>query len=346
MPIRNLPIRRTLATVAMSAIALWSSGSAADLLRVDNFGSNPGDLQMFKLVPPSLPASAPLVVALHGCTQRAADYDDETGWTALAQRFGFALLLPQQQEQNNSRLCFNWFNGWAFSDLWLWHEWGSDQTRDDGEALSIKQMIDRMRTDHDIDARQIYITGLSAGGAMTAVMLAVYPELFAGGAIIAGVPYKCATNGTESLTQCGVDLTRSGSVPISDLSPSAWRQRVRSASSHAGPWPRVSIWHGTADKTVRPENARELLEQWSAVHGIDQIPEVETIVKGFPHRTYRDTSGRAVIETYTVNGMGHGVPVDPGRATDQCGLPGTHVFAVGICSSFYIGRFWGLISLN
>lgn len=333
---------RRLAAVALFCVYAAHAAPEITLHEVGNFGSNPGNLRMFKYVPPSLPASAPLVVALHGCTQQASDYDDETGWTTLARRHGFILLLPQQQAGNNARLCFNWFNGDALSDWWLWYEWGSDQDRDKGEALSIKQMVDRMKADHNIDPQRVYVTGLSGGGAMTAVMLATYPDVFAGGGIFAGVPYKCAHTGAEALTQCGIDLDNSGNGHIANLSPAAWAKRVRDATNFAGPWPRVSIWQGQADKTVNPENARELMEQWTAVHGVDHVPDTEDNVKGFPHRVYRDTQGKAVVETYAITGMGHGVPVDPGNGNDQCGRAGPRTFAVGICSSYYLARFWGI----
>jgi poly(hydroxyalkanoate) depolymerase family esterase len=116
-----------------------------------------------------------LVVALHGCTQTAADYDHGSGWTRLADRYGFAVLFPEQQRANNPNNCFNWFLP-------------SDTRRSHGEAFSIRQMIERVITDHGVDRRRVFVVGLSAGGAMTSAMLATYPDLFAGGAIIAGLP--------------------------------------------------------------------------------------------------------------------------------------------------------------
>jgi poly(3-hydroxybutyrate) depolymerase len=98
------------------AIGLWLSSEAFGATTTEDvsFGSNPGNLRMFKFVPDGLAAGRPLVVALHGCTQTASSYDDETGWTALAERLGFALLLPQQRQGifptgNNAAGCFNWF---------------------------------------------------------------------------------------------------------------------------------------------------------------------------------------------------------------------------------------------
>ncbi|TIL83807.1 MAG: PHB depolymerase family esterase, partial [Mesorhizobium sp.] len=116
-----------------------------------------------------LPEAAPLVVVLHGCTQTAAGYDDGSGWSQLADQEGFTLLFPEQQRANNPNLCFNWFVP-------------GDTKRNGGEALSIRQMIGAVVVEYGLDRKRIFITGLSAGGAMTSVMLACYPEVFAGGA--------------------------------------------------------------------------------------------------------------------------------------------------------------------
>jgi feruloyl esterase len=149
------------------------------------FGTNPGNLRMFAYVPKDLAKPRALVVALHGCTQTAAVYDHGSGWSTLADTHGFMVLFPEQQRANNPNNCFNWF---------LPH----DTQRDQGEALSIRQMIERMIRDHNIDRRRIFVVGLSAGGAMASAMLATYPDVFAGGAIIAGLPYGSARNVQEA----------------------------------------------------------------------------------------------------------------------------------------------------
>lgn len=315
---------RILGAVLMATFGLGAIGPAQALTEVTGFGSNPGNLRMFEYVPAGLPGNAPLVVALHACTQSAASYDDETGWQMLADRWQFALLLPQQQSSNNATGCFNWFEA-------------GDITRGQGEALSIRQMVDRMLADHAGNAGRVYMTGLSSGGAMAAAMLATYPEVFAGGAIIAGIPYRCATSLTAAFG-C--------QNPGTDLTPAQWGDRVRAASDHTGPWPIVSIWHGDADFVVRPLNQTESLQQWTNVHGIDQTPDVQDTLAGYPHRVYKDAAGNVLVETITIPGMGHGTPVDPGPGETQCGTAGAFILDVNICSSYYIGRFWGLDNLD
>src|SRR5689334_23050100 len=185
---------------------------------------------MLEFVPEDLPAGAPLVVALHGCTQTAGGYDRGTGWSTLAAREGFALLLPEQRQGNNANRCFNWFEP-------------GDTRRDQGEAASIRQMVAHMVERHRLDPQRVFVTGLSAGGAMASVMLATYPEVFAAGAILAGLPYGAA----HSMPEAFEAMTTGRPRPARD-----WAEAVRRASPHRGPWPRVSVWQGEADTTVRP----------------------------------------------------------------------------------------------
>lgn len=315
-------LRRSLASLTL-LFSLVAAPAFAQT-EVTGFGSNPGNLRMFKYVPSGLSANAPLVVALHGCSQTASSYDAETGWQLFADRFRFALLLPQQQSANNSSGCFNWF------------ELG-DISRGQGEVLSIKQMVDRMAADHGIATSRVYVTGLSAGGAMTSSLLAAYPDVFAGGAIIAGLPHRCATSQSAAFSCMN---------PGSDQTPAQWGDKVRASSTWTGPWPIVSIWHGDADYVVRPANQNESMEQWTNVHGIDQTADVSDTVGGYPHKVYTNASGQPRVETYTITGMGHGTPVDPGTGETQCGTAGAYILDVNLCSSYYIARFFGLDNLD
>ncbi|GIG56942.1 feruloyl esterase [Longispora fulva] len=315
---------RVLTTLALLTLALTLAGPAhaAALTEVTGFGSNPGDLRMFTYVPPGLPAGRPLVVALHGCGQNAAGYATDSGWTELADRYALAVLVPQTSTANNIQGCFNWFLP-------------GDTGRGAGEALSIRQMVARLAADAGTDPARTYVTGLSAGGAMTAVMLAAYPDVFAGGGIAAGLPYRCATTVLEATVNCmsqGVDLT-----------PAQWGDKVRAASGYNGPWPVVSIWHGTADPTVNPVNLRELADQWTDVHGADRTADVTDTVNGYPHQVFRDAAGAAVVETFSVTGMRHAQPIDPGTGPGQCGRAGDpYILDVDVCAAYQMMVFWGL----
>jgi poly(hydroxyalkanoate) depolymerase family esterase len=225
----------------MDSLGLAQGGGGSGRLEaMTGFGSNPGDLVANCYFPPNLAPGAPLVVVLHGCTQNAAAYDQGSGWSQLADRFGFALLFPEQSRSNNHNLCFNWFSS-------------GDIRRGQGEAASIAQMVRHMVGSHGLDPARVFINGLSAGGAMTAAMLATYPELFAGGAIIAGLPYGVADNVPQAL-----ERMRGQGMP----SRRALANKIANASDHKGPWPTLSVWHGTADGTVVPANAAIIVDQW------------------------------------------------------------------------------------
>ena len=261
------------------------------------------------------------MVVLHGCTQTAAEYDQGSGWSRLADRHGFVLLFPQQDRANNANLCFNWFER-------------GDITRGQGEAQSINQMIETVTIAHGIDRDRIFITGLSAGGAMASVMLATYPEMFAGGAIIAGLPYGCASN----VQQAFGAMRSAGQTRTAALAAI-----VQNASGHEGPWPKVSVWHGSDDTTVHPNNADAIVEQWLPLHGLSKSPSTADVVDGYPHRAWRDASGQIVVEAYSITGMGHGTPLDTSNA-DSFDVAGPHMLDVAISSSQRIAEFWGLIS--
>jgi poly(hydroxyalkanoate) depolymerase family esterase len=285
-----------------------------------DFGSNPGNLRMFGYRPATLADNPALVVVLHGCTQTASGYDLGAGWSTLADRYGFVLLLPEQQRFNNPNGCFNWFQP-------------EHSHRNQGEPLSIRQMIEKSVVDHGIDRRRIFVTGLSAGGAMTSVMLACYPEVFAAGAIVAGLPYGAAANVQQAFESMFQSPSRS---------PREWGDLVRKASSHRGPWPRISVWHGNADKTVIPSNALEILKQWTEVHGLPLSPSVNTQTDGFPRAVWINEAGDELIEAYSITNMEHGTPLAVGEVEGGCGAPGPFLLPVGISSSYHIAKFFGI----
>jgi poly(hydroxyalkanoate) depolymerase family esterase len=298
-----------------------AAGPADDgkLAWLEAFGSNPGSLRARLHVPASYRRGNALVVVLHGCTQTAAGYDHGTGWSQLADKEGFIVLLPEQQRSNNPNLCFNWFSP-------------EDASRGSGEALSIRQMINAVQMQHQTDPARVFVTGLSAGGAMAAVMLATYPEIFAGGAVIAGLPYGTARTVPEAF-----DRMRGQGLP----SPAALVELVRSATSHRGPWPTLSVWHGTSDSTVDQSNAEALIEQWRRLHETSERPASQALVDGHQHRLWKDRQGRTVVEDYRIAGLSHGTPLDPGHAGSGENA-GPFLLDAGISSTRRTAQFWGI----
>jgi poly(hydroxyalkanoate) depolymerase family esterase len=296
-----------------------STSASSRLQPFTGFGSNPGQLRAWIHVPDTVRLGAPLVVVLHGCTQDASGYDESSGWSRLADQHGFIVLYPEQQRSNNPNLCFNWFSP-------------ADAARGQGEALSIRQMITAVQTRHRTAADKIFVNGLSAGGAMAAVMLATYPDVFAAGAVIAGLPFAVAHTVPEAF-----DRMRGHGGPA----PERLAQFVKNASAHTGPWPRLSVWHGTADTTVDQLNASALIDQWRPLHGAAATPSTADSVNGYPHRVWQDARGRAAIEEYRVTGLGHGTPLDV-VGSDHSETAGPFMLDAGISSTRLIASFWGI----
>jgi len=295
-------------------------------------------------------SAPPLVVVLHGCKQSAHDYAADSGWLKYARRFAFNLLLPEQKSGwfgNNELGCFNWF-------------YRGDQEPEGGETLSIKQMIDFMVEQKLADPKRIYITGLSAGGAMTAVMLASYPGTFAGGGIVAGVPYGCSRVPAyvpRWWLGYGWNLSYTGPYrcmnPGLDLSATQWGNKIRALHrSVPSKWPRISIWHGKEDKTVAVRNAMELAEQWTNLHNIKQLRSASQPHDGYDHIVYLDAAGQTAVELFLLNGFGHGQPIKPDdrwfsrEKLDECGRTSKFMLKSPLCASFYMARLWELLPAN
>ena len=302
--------------------------------------ANPGALDMYEYVPGGALSGA-LVVALHGCTQSASAYVG-AGWSSAADVYGMVVLYPEQVTANNENRCFNWYD--------------QDDTLRNGESLSIVNAVQASISAHGLDAQRVYVTGLSAGGAMTAVLLAGYPDKgtsnttftgFAGGAVMAGLPFESACTGADH-TSCPTGSAYGDAFtamnPGKNLTPAQWGDRVRSATPNAHSWPRVSVWGGTSDTTVAPMNVSEIVDQFTNVNGVSATPTTTDTVEGQAHQSFADASGGVRVETYRVSGMPHGTAIDPafdfGVAGKSCGTAQAYILDKGICSTYYALKFW------
>lgn len=285
------------------------------LTEVTAFGDNPGGLKMFVHAPPGGKASA-IVVAMHGCTQGASDYV-AAGWNEVADKAGVAVVYPEQTTANSFQKCFRWY------------EKGQIE-RGAGEASSIAAMTAYAKTQYG--ATHAYVTGLSAGAAMTAVMLATYPDVFEAGAIMAGLPYACATSQTDAYSCMS---------PGRDKTPEAWAALVPAVAGASAP--RVSIWHGDADYIVNPKNESELVKQWTGVAKVPMTAPVSETVGGATHAEYKDASGVVRVESWLVKGMSHGVALDP---KGGCGTAGAYLLDEGLCSTAKAAAFFGLVGAD
>ena len=311
-------IRRALDHARDSVGLTLSPTPPADALRgrvvEAAFGANPGALTMKLHVPAAAPRpGGPLLVLLHGCGQDAAGFAAASGWTALADRLGAPLLLPEQASRNNPGRCFNWFDP-------------GDIARDAGEAQSIRQMAEAAIVRFGCSRERVYVAGLSAGGAMAAAVLAAYPDVFAAGAVVAGLPVGSASDVRSAMARM--------SAAGADLDGPGWAARARAVAppGYGGRWPRISIWQGGADRVVDPANAVNLEAQWLALHGLGDAPTQDLSPRpGRRRRVWRDS-----VEVWTINGMAHGYPVAHASAE-------AFVLDAGIDATAEIARFWGLL---
>lgn len=291
---------------------------------ITNFGDNPGKLRMYLYVPSDAKGPMPLVVALHGCSQNAEELAEISGWNELADRYGFAVLYPEQRSGNNMTTCFNWFLP-------------NDSEGDGGELASIRSMMDYAAQLIAIDGERIFTYGLSAGAAMANSLLANDPAGFAGGAIFAGGAHGSATNAWQGMQVM---------MNPENLSPEEWKRRIP-GKLEKGNLPKVIIVQGTKDYVVDPRNAQELIDQWSAAHGTDNVEngvdEAYTGNQSIQRLYYSSEFEQEAVVFYSIIGLGHQLAVDPGTGARQGGQTGAFAVDLDFYSTWYIAKDFGLI---
>ncbi|MDP1568238.1 MAG: PHB depolymerase family esterase [Polaromonas sp.] len=230
----------------------------------------------------------PLVVMLHGCTQNPDDFAAGTGMNAPAAEQGFFVLYPEQAQDANPQRCWNWFKH-------------NHQQRGSGEPALIASMAQAVMKDYGIDPRRVYIAGLSAGGAMAAIVAGAYPELFAAAGVHSGLPGGAAGNLPEALA-----LMNSGTVGPVLQSGGRFGAAPRAKAPPAVPVPTI-VFHGDADRTVHPRNGEQVIA--AALGDTAGRPRVEQGVspngRRYTRSTHHDGEGKALAEHWRVEGAGH-----------------------------------------
>lgn len=286
--------------IAGMIFMLFLSLGAVSSSAAGSFTSKTYNGRTYKLYVPSSyqgGAALPLVVMLHGCTQDPDQFAAGTQMNALAETEKFFVLYPEQPSSANSNKCWNWFDT-------------AHQSRVSGEPALIAGMVNQIKSSYSIDADQVFVGGLSAGAAMSVIMGATYPDIFAAISVGAGLEYKAATSVTGAYTA----MSSGGPNPIQqgDLAYSAMGEHKRVVP--------VILFHGTADYTVAPINAHQILSQWAqtndrASDGLDNnniddtadqtLPGTVSGGRSYTHYIYKDTAGKTVMEKYMIEGMGH-----------------------------------------
>jgi poly(hydroxyalkanoate) depolymerase family esterase len=243
--------------------------------------------------------TVPLVCMLHGCTQDAASFAAATLMTDAADRHGFVAVYPQQERGDNARGCWNWFLP-------------QHQARGAGEPASIAAIVRELMgtaSPWTIDPRRVFVAGLSAGGAMAAILAAAYPDLFCAVAVHSGLAYRSATDVGAAFTA----MARGSEDPLGQ-----GRAAHAEMGRRARPVPSIVV-HGSADATVAPVNAARVLQQSMAANRLAapetcdlDVARPTTTERGevdgghaYTHSRWTDRRGGVMHELLMVDGLGH-----------------------------------------
>jgi len=242
--------------------------------------SNAAGSRRYRLYVPARPASGPrpLVVMLHGCKQNPDDFAAGTTMNALAEEHGCLVLYPEQPSSANANACWNWFEG-------------AHQDRDGGEPAILAGMTREVLREHGGDPARVFVAGLSAGGAMAAILGGTHPELYAAVGVHSGLPAGCAHDLMSALN--AMKGTRG--------------RKKRSAASGGGKRVPAIVFHGDCDSTVHASNGEAVLRQFASGDKLREVEERGHDDKGRSHTrtTLVDAGGRTVAEYWVLHGAGH-----------------------------------------
>jgi acetylxylan esterase len=300
-PVHPLPPRRRrtvlagLLAAALTVLSLATGvvtarpASAAALTEITNFGSNPTGLRMHLYVPDRVGARPAIVVAVHYCTGSGPVFFSGTEFRSLADQFGFIVIYPSATRSGN---CFDVSSPGALTH---------NSTSDPAGIVSMVRWVEQNRNG---DPARVFVTGASSGAMMTNVLLGDYPDVFKAGAAFMGVPFFCfaTTDGSLWNSTCANGQRTD--------TPQGWGNRVRNAfPGFTGTRPRMQLWHGTADTTLRFPNFGEEIKQWTNVLGVSQTPVLTDHPQStWTHTRYGSNTGTAAVEAYSIANVGHSLP--------------------------------------
>ena len=237
--------------------------------------------------PPGTHAALPLVLMLHGCTQDPADFAAGTRMNALADRHGVLVAYPAQPARDNGSRCWNWFRR-------------QDQRRDAGEPSILAGIVAHVASDHRVDARRVYVAGLSAGAAMAVILGRTYPDVFAAVGAHSGLPFGAAHDVPSAFQ------AMHGTAGAGTATGAAARERRGDLS---GVMPTI-VFHGNADRTVHERNGTAIVHDAmaDAATGTPLAAQrIEGATGGRRHtrETFVDADGRSMVEHWVLHGAGH-----------------------------------------
>jgi poly(hydroxyalkanoate) depolymerase family esterase len=276
--------------VAAATLLGTNPAGAASLVEITGFGQNPSNLRMHVYAPDVRVSPPPVLVAIHYCTGTGPAFFNGTEFRALADQYGFIVIYPSA---TRSGQCFDVSSAQA-----LRRNGGSD-------PVGIKSMVDYVISSYGANSSRVYVTGASSGAMMTNVMLGNYPDVFKAGAAFMGVPHSCfsTTDGSMWNSQCANGQRIMTAQQWGDLARAAF-------PGYTGARPRVQLFHGTTDDTLRYPNFGEEIKQWTNVLGASQTPtSTDTPQSGWTRTRYGGTGVNAPVEGISVANVGHSLPL-------------------------------------
>jgi poly(hydroxyalkanoate) depolymerase family esterase len=254
--------------------AARSAAPAGESFHAGQFRNDLGG-RHYKLYEPARDGRAlPLVVMLHGCTQEPDDFARGTGMNELAREHGFLVLYPEQSQRANQQRCWNWFKH-------------NHQARGRGEPGILAGMVREVIARHAVDPDRVYVAGLSAGGAMAAILGDAYPDLFAAVGVHSGLPTGSATDVASAFA-----AMNGGANPVR-------------RSPKPGATPPTIVFHGDADTTVHVVNGERVMAAAGFVATPADRREQSANGRDFTRRVYLDDAGVAKAEHWTIHCAGH-----------------------------------------
>ncbi|KAF1988027.1 carbohydrate esterase family 1 protein [Aulographum hederae CBS 113979] len=280
----------------LAATVLTYVAHAASLVPVADFGANPTNIAMNIYVPDKLAASPPVVVLLHGCMSAAQSMWRISRLSTFADQKGFIVIVPGTTKD---------FNCWEVNTAkGLKHGGG-------GDADGIVNMVKWTLAKYNGDPKKVFSTGISSGGMMTNVLAATYPDVFAAGAVFSGVPAGCLAGSKGASPITADPACADGQIRKTG---EEWGAQVRDMyPGYQGSYPRMQIWHGTADSLVTYPNMVEALKEWSFIHGVQFAKNTtDTPQRAYTQMMYGD--GTQLVG-YSAQGVGHTVPLSSNQQT-------------------------------
>jgi len=277
-------------------VALAAVGECQSVTKVNDFNAGPTKLGMYIKVGKNLKTPAPIVVAVHHCQGSATGYSGETKYPSLADQHGFIVIFPNSKSGGG---CFD-----VASTASLTHNGG-------GDSQTIANMVKYAIEKHGGDEKRVFAVGTSSGAMMTNVLMGAYPDVFAAGSVYSGVPDGCFFVQGSTATQDPPGWSNSCANGQNIKTAAQWGDMVRGYyPNYTGTRPRMQIFHGTADSTLRYQNYQEQLKQWSNVFGLTISKNTTNTPKsGWTQSIYGEgTATTAKLVGYSANGVGHSVP--------------------------------------